>query len=51
MNTILKMTYQGKVETFKVTYKCDAYIFCECISNPAARGFFTNQFVQNNKAA
>lgn len=45
----LKMMYNGKLETFTVTYKCPMYIFCECDSNPAARGFFTTSYVALNK--
>lgn len=45
----IKMTYNEKVETFTVMYKCATYIFCECESNPAARGFFTTSYVMLNK--
>lgn len=39
----------GKIETFQVTYQCKEYIFCECLTDPAARGFFTTAFVNNNQ--
>lgn len=45
----IQMKFQGKVETFQITYTCAAYVFCECSTNPSARGFFTNQYLQNNK--
>ena len=45
----IQMTFQGKVEEFMVTYECKEYIFCECNSNPAARGFFTADYVKKNK--
>lgn len=50
MQTI-KMLFLGKVETFSVTYTCPQYIFCECQSNPSARGFFTTEYVNKNKQA
>lgn len=45
----IKMIFNGKTETFQVTYECTEYIFCECRSNPAARGFFTAKYVNQNK--
>lgn len=44
----IKMIFQGNVETFQVTYQCPDYIFCECSTNPAGRGFFTTGYVKNN---
>ena len=43
------MLFQGKVEEFHVTYECKEYIFCECVTNPSHRGFFTAEYVNNNK--
>lgn len=45
----IKMLFQGKVETFRVSYECTEYIFCECDLNPSARGFFTKEYVERNK--
>ena len=42
------MMFNGKAETFKVTYECKDYIFCECASNPSARGFFTTGYIDLN---
>ncbi len=36
----ITMNYQGKQEIFQV--------FCECKTNPAARGFFTRGFIDQN---
>lgn len=46
----IQMKFQGAVETFQITYQCADYVFCECKTNPSARGFFTTQYLQNNKA-
>ena len=43
------MLFQGKVEEFLVTYECKEYIFCECITESAHRGFFTAEYVKKNK--
>ncbi len=45
---MLKMNFNGAVLTFKVTYTCPEYVFCECPEKPEARGFFTNEFVKRN---
>lgn len=45
----IKMMFQGKVETFQIMYECATYKFCECKSNPAARGFFTTSYFILNK--
>lgn len=44
----IKMNYQGRILTFQVGAVGDVYIFCECKQEPAARGFFTNKYVQEN---
>ncbi len=44
----IQMQFGVKVETFKVTFECDEYIFAECITNPAGRGFFTRKFINEN---
>jgi hypothetical protein len=46
----IKMTVNGRVETFRVIYQCDQYIFCECDKHPALRGFYTTEFVASNKS-
>lgn len=43
------MKFNGKAETFQITYECKDYCFCECKSNPSARGFFTAGYIKNNK--
>lgn len=45
----IHMKFQGKVETFQITYQFADYVFCECSTNASARGFFTTQYLQNNK--
>lgn len=45
----IKMLFNGKIETFTIIYECDTYIFCECRENPAARGFFTSDYINKNK--
>ena len=45
----IKMLFMGKEETFTITYQNATHIFCECETNSAARGFFTNEYVEKNK--
>lgn len=47
--TEIKMVFNGKVEIFQITYACKEYVFCECKTNPAARGFYTEKYVTQNK--
>ncbi len=46
----IKLAFQGKVVQFEITYECKEYIFCECPSDPAKRGFFTRAYINDNKA-
>jgi hypothetical protein len=48
MKKEIKMQFGIKVLAFQVTYECDTYIFAECNENPAARGFFTSNFITQN---
>ena len=49
----IKMFYQGKPLTFQVIDKGNEgkgdYYFCECEMNPAARGFFTQAYINDNE--
>lgn len=45
----IKMLVNNKIDTYQVTYECAGYIFCECNSSPEKRGFFTTDFVNQNK--
>lgn len=43
------MFFGPKTERFQITFECDEYCFMECQTNPAARGFYTRQYIINNK--
>lgn len=45
----IRMMFQGNILTFRVTYECEMYMFCECDTKPEARGFFTKMYVALNK--
>jgi hypothetical protein len=45
----IKMLFNGKTEIFQVTYECLQYVFCECKSNPSARGFFSRVYLNKNQ--
>lgn len=45
----IKMQFGVKVLTFQVSFECKEYIFAECKENPAARGFFTSDYIFANQ--
>jgi hypothetical protein len=45
----IRMMFQGEVQMFRITYECPEYIFCECLTKPEARGFYTIQYILKNK--
>lgn len=44
----LKMYFGAKIETFQIKYEETAYIFAECSTNPAARGFYTRKYIDEH---
>lgn len=45
----MQMLFNGKVLNFQITFSCKEYVFAECKDNPSARGFFTADFIKQNK--
>lgn len=43
------MWFGPTAHIFTVTYECLDYIFCECVSKPELRGFFTTDYKIRNQ--
>lgn len=45
----IQMIFMGNVEEFLVTYECEEYVFCQCLTDPSHSGFFTAEYLKKFK--